>query len=57
VAFLNLPFITINPAMHILTKDKNTFASFEVKTWIKVHRFSKACGFDGWMLREGGCLP
>ena len=31
VAFLWLPFITVNHAEYILTKDTNTFAWFEVK--------------------------
>jgi hypothetical protein len=35
LAFLCVPFITINHAMHILTKDTKTFASVVVKTWIK----------------------
>jgi hypothetical protein len=32
VAVLCLPFITINHAAYILTKDTNTFAYFEVET-------------------------
>jgi len=31
VAFLSLPFITLNHAAYILNKDTNTFTRFEVK--------------------------
>jgi len=37
MAFLCLPFITINHAAYILTKNTNAFAYFEVKTWIDGH--------------------
>jgi len=37
MAFLWLPFIAVNHATYTLTKDINTFAWFEVKTWIKGH--------------------
>jgi len=37
MAFLWLSFITVNHATYTLTEDSNTFAWFEVKTWITGH--------------------
>jgi len=37
MAFLRRPFITIIHTTYILTEDNNTFASFEIKTLIKLH--------------------
>ena len=37
MAFLCLPFITINHTAYILTEDNNKFAGFEIKTLIKLH--------------------
>jgi len=42
MAFLCLPFITINHTTYILNEDNNTFAQFEIKTLIKLHELSQA---------------